>query len=109
MAQPNVRTVCYVEREAYPIQILVKKMEEGCMDKAPLWTNVRIFDCEPWRGKVDCVFGGIPCQPASFAGQRKGKDDERWLWDDTLNIVDRLRPKLCFFENVPGLITLLLK
>lgn len=55
------RTVCYVEREAYAASVLVSRMEEGRLDLAPVWSDLSTFDPEPWRGLVDCVFGGIPC------------------------------------------------
>ena len=51
---------------------------------------------------------GVPCQPASSAGQRKGSADDRWLWPQTLRVVERLRPRWCVFENPLGLASLAL-
>lgn len=56
---------------------------------------------------VDVLTAGFPCQPVSSAGQRKGVDDERWLWDDIAAAIGRMdpRPRLLVLENVPGLLT----
>ena len=54
---------------------------------------------------VDLICGGVPCQPASVAGKRKGTEDERWLWPAFLDAVRALRPRLVLAENVPGLLT----
>lgn len=62
---------------------------------------------EALRGlPVDLVAGGIPCQPASHAGRRKGKDDPRWLWPDALRVVREAQPARVFFENPIGLRTI---
>jgi len=53
---------------------------------------------------VDLVCGGFPCQPVSVAGQRKGQDDERWLWPDFARILRGVRPRYVLVENVPGLL-----
>jgi len=101
---PTYRTVCYVEGEAFAVQHLVKKMEEGRLDHAPIWSNVRTFDGEPWRGKVDFISGGFPCQPYSSAGKQLAHQDPRDLWPDFVRIVGEVRPSFLFFENVPGIV-----
>lgn len=98
------RTVCYVEIEVSAATILAKRMEEGYLDKAPIWTNLKTFDPKPWRGKVDILTGGFPCQPFSVAGHQRGEDDERNLWPDTARLIWRLRPPIVFLENVPGIL-----
>lgn len=102
MAQPNARTVCFVEIEAFACEILATRMEDKTMDEAPIWTDLRTFDGKPWRGLVDCITAGYPCQPFSVAGKQKGKDDPRHLWPDVFRVVQEISPRLCFFENVPG-------
>jgi len=102
LAQPNARTVCYVEIEAFACEILAMRMEDKTMDEAPVWTDLRSFNGKPWRGIVDCITAGYPCQPFSVAGKQKGKDDPRHLWPDVYRIVREVQPRLCFFENVPG-------
>lgn len=101
---PDYRTVCYVEGEAFAASHLVKKMEEGRMDNAPIWSNVRTFDGKPWRGKVDILSGGFPCQPYSGAGKQMGKEDPRDLWIDFVRIIGEVRPRFLFFENVPNIV-----
>jgi DNA (cytosine-5)-methyltransferase 1 len=102
LAVPDSRVVCYVEREAYLCEVLVRRMEEGCLDEAPVWTNVRTFAGSPWRGHVDLVIGGYPCQPFSSAGKRLGEADPRHLWPLVLEVVRALRPRRVLLENVPG-------
>lgn len=106
LARRDASTVCYCEIEAYCIQVLVERIKEGWLDDAPIWSDLKAFDCEPWRGKVDCVIGGYPCQPFSTAGQRRGADDPRHLWPNIRAIVECLKPSECFFENVAGHLSL---
>src|SRR3990167_9290588 len=94
LAVPTSRVVCYVEREAPAIALLVAHMQASDLDDAPCWTDIRSFDGRPWRGIVDCIIGGIPCQPWSVAGKRKGADDDRNLWPDTLRIIREIGPRI---------------
>ncbi len=100
------QTVGYVEREAYATAVLVARMEDKALDPAPVWDDLATFDCGPWRGVVDIVSGGYPCQPFSHAGKRGGADDERHLWPHVRRIVEETAPALCFFENVGGHLSL---
>ena len=106
LAVPNARTILFVERESYACEVLATRMQEGSLDCAPVWTDIRTFDGKPWRGVVDCVVGGYPCQPFSFAGKRAGENDERHLWPDIARIVAEVEPAFCFFENVSGHLSL---
>ena len=103
MASEDARTICYVEREAFAIASLVEAMEAGRLDQAPVWTDLRTFDGKAWRGVVDTLIGGIPCQPHSIAGLQRGEDDERDLWPDTARIIADAQPGRVFLENVPGI------
>lgn len=104
IALPEYRCVCYVEREAYPAAILVSRMAEGILDEAPIWDDVETFDGRPWRGKVDIISAGFPCQPWSCAGERRGLEDIRWLWPSIQRIIRHIRPRYVFLENVPGIL-----
>ena len=100
LAEPTARTVCYVEIEAFACEILARRMEEKRLDAAPIWTNLKTFDGRPWRGKVDCITGGYPCQPFSVAGKKLGTNDPRHLWSDIKRLITEIEPPICFFENV---------
>ena len=100
----NFKTVCYVEGEAYAAACLVSQMEKGWIHEAPIWSNVRTFDGKQWRGKVDIISGGFPCQPFSKAGKQKGKDDERHLWPDISRIIGEVQPSIVVLDNVPNVI-----
>lgn len=96
------RVVGYCEREVFCQTVLMARIQDKALDDAPICDNLSDID-ERWRGKVDWIVAGFPCQPWSCAGTRNGKQDERWIWDDILGVIDRVKPRFCFFENVPGL------
>jgi DNA (cytosine-5)-methyltransferase 1 len=98
------QTVAFVEGEAFAASNLVKKMEEGSLAPAPIWSDLRTFDGIPWRGKVDVLSAGFPCQPFSIAGKREGVEDERHLWPSVSRIIGEVRPSIIVLENVPGVI-----
>jgi len=104
LAIPNFRCVCFVEREAYAAGILTARMEEGHLDQAPIWDDIGTFDGRPWRGRVDLISSGFPCQPFSQAGTLKKKEDDRWLWPIIARIIGEVGPEYVFLENVPGLL-----
>ncbi|WP_295049739.1 DNA cytosine methyltransferase, partial [uncultured Paracoccus sp.] len=79
---------------------LVARMEEASLDDAPLWDDVATFDGRPWRGAVDIVTAGYPCQPFSVAGKRRGADDPRHLWPHVARIIGEVEPPFVFLENV---------
>lgn len=106
IAEPNFRTVCFVEWEAFAAATIVARMEDEALDNAPVWDDVTTFDGKPWRGKVHIITGGYPCQPFSFAGLRKGEKDPRHLWPDIKRIINEVEPVWCFFENVEGHLSL---
>ena len=94
--------VCYVEIEATASAILASRMEEGALPPGPIWDDLHTFDGSAWRGLVDGIVGGYPCQPFSTAGRQRGFDDERNLWPAIERLVSVVRPGWCFFENVEG-------
>lgn len=57
-------------------------------------------------GYPDVIAGGVPCQPASLVGKRRGSEDERWMWPDTLRIIGELRPGFAILENPRAILTL---
>ena len=101
LAVPGYRTVAYVEREAYAAGRLAALAVQGYLDEAPIWDDLRTFDGLPWRGRVDIIAAGFPCQPFSQAGPRTGVADPRWLWPRIIEIVRDIRPAYVFLENSP--------
>lgn len=101
----NARPVCYMEREAFACAHLVAAIEQGLMAPAPLWSDVTTFNGRVWRGVVDCVIGGIPCQPHSQAGKQLGEDDERDLWSDARRIIVQSGAWGVLIENVEGMLS----
>jgi len=97
------RTVCHVEGEAYAASVLIKKIQEGTIYEAPVWSNVKTFNGEPWRSKVDIITGGFPCQPHSSAGKLLAEEDPRNLWPDVKRIISEVRPRFLFLENVSNI------
>jgi DNA (cytosine-5)-methyltransferase 1 len=106
---PSCRTIAHVEVEAFACANLVAKMEAGELDSCPLWTNLKTFDGKPFRGLVDILSGGFPCQPFSCAGLQKGDEDPRHLFPSILNVIQDTRPRVVFLENVEGIISAKLK
>jgi len=105
IAVRNLATVAYVEREAYAAAVLVARMEDETLDRAPVWDDVTTFDGKPFRGLVDIVSGGFPCQDLSVAGKRAGIDGERsGLWSEFARLIGEIRPRYVFIENVSGLL-----
>jgi DNA (cytosine-5)-methyltransferase 1 len=102
IALGDYRTVCYVEREVYCASVIVARMAEQALCEAPVWDDISTFDGRPWRGVVDIITSGDPCQPFSVAGQRQGKSDERYLWPHVERIIREVEPKFVFLENVAG-------
>ena len=80
-----------------------RKVLEHHFPNSESFTDVKQFDGFAWRGRVDIISGGFPCQPYSAAGKRLGKDDERHLWPEMLRIIREVAPTYVVGENVRGL------
>ncbi len=100
------RTVCAVEWEPYPASVLLARQNDGILPPFPIWDDVQTFDGKPWRGIVDVVSGGFPCQDISVAGGGKGLEGERsGMWKEMARIIGEVRPRYAFVENSPMLVT----
>ncbi|RSE16427.1 DNA cytosine methyltransferase [Acinetobacter johnsonii] len=100
------RTVCAVEREAYPAQVLAQRQNDGILPPFPIWSDVLSFDGKPWRGIVDVISGGFPCQDISSAGKGAGIDGARsGMWSQMARIISEVRPRFVFVENSPMLVS----
>jgi len=98
----------YVEFNQYCQQVIRQRIEDGFIDRAPIFTDVREFlqsgAAEQYRGFADVVTAGFPCQPHSRIGKRAGKDDERDLWPETYSTIRVVRPRFVLLENNPGIL-----
>jgi len=98
------RTVCAVEIEDYPRRVLLARQRDGILPRFPIWDDVTTFDGRPWRGRVDVVSGGFPCQDISECGQSRGITGERsGLWSEMARIIREIQPAFAFVENSPML------
>jgi DNA (cytosine-5)-methyltransferase 1 len=98
------QTVCAVEWEPYPASVLVARQNDGLLPPFPIWDDVQTFDGKPWRGIVDVVSGGFPCQDISSAGRGAGIDGERsGMWREMARIIHEVQPRFAFVENSPML------
>ena len=98
------RTVCAVEYNSYAASVLLARQNDGILPPFPIWDDVRTFDGRPWRGIVDVVSGGFPCQDISVAGKGAGITGERsGMWAHMARIIGEVRPRFAFIENSPML------
>ena len=99
-----LRTVAFLEREAYPAACLAARIEEGSLDAAPVWSDLLTFNACAWRGAVDGIVAGFPCQDLSLAGRRAGLDGKRsGLFFNILDIAHACGAWFLFLENVAGI------
>ena len=98
------RTVCAVEWQPFAIGILCQRQNDGILFPFPVWDDIRTFDGRPWRGVVDVVSGGFPCQDISSAGKGAGITGERsGLWLEMARVIGEVRPSYVLVENSPML------
>jgi len=99
------RTVCAVEWEQYPASVLCARQNDKILPPFPIWDDVQTFAGNPWRGIVDVVSGGFPCQDISVAGKGDGLDGKRSsMWRHMARIIGEVRPRYAFVENSPMLV-----
>ncbi len=97
-------TVCAVEIEKYPREVLLQRQRDGILSPFPIWDDICTFDGRPWKGAVDIISGGFPCQDISAAGKGIGITGSRsGLWKEMSRVVCEVRPRFVFVENSPML------
>lgn len=92
-------TVQFVEIDKFCHKVLNKNFPN-----VPIHDDIKTFDGTKYRGTVDVLTGGFPCQPYSSAGKRLGKEDERHLWPEMLRVIGEVQPTFIVGENVYGLV-----
>lgn len=88
------------------IQEFPRRVLEYWYPNSISYEDITKTDFTPWQGKIDILTAGFPCQPFSCAGQRKGADDDRYLWPETLRAVCEIQPSWFVGENVVGLLSM---
>jgi DNA (cytosine-5)-methyltransferase 1 len=101
-------TVCAVEIEPYCRKVLLQRQRDGILPRFPIWDDVRTFDGRPWRGLVDVVCGGFPCQDISIAANSAGggvgiTGARSGLWSEMARIICEVQPSIVLVENSPML------
>lgn len=91
--------VFQVEIDSFCQQVLAKNFPE-----VERHGDIKTFDGTKYRGAVDIISGGFPCQPFSTAGKRKGTKDDRYLWPEMLRVIREVQPTYVVGENVYGLV-----
>lgn len=99
--------VLAVEKEDYCCKILQERKEDGWYPELHIHCgDIREFDFKPYRGRVDCIAAGFPCQDISAAGRGAGLDGDRsgLVWE-VFRAIDEIQPKIVFLENSPNIRT----
>lgn len=101
-----VHPASYCEIDPYCQSVLLQRMQEGNMPKAPIWDDVRTItrDVLADLGAIDIIYGGFPCQDISVAGHGKGLEGERsGLFFEIVRLAEEIKPTFVFLENVPAI------
>ena len=96
----GIETVAFCEKDIFCQKVLARHWPD-----VPIFTDVYELRGDQFEG-IDIMYGGFPCQPFSVAGKQKGKDDARHLWPEVARLVGEIKPRWCFFENVPGILNI---
>ena len=97
--------VCAVEIEEYPRKVLLQRQRDGILPRFPIWDDIQTFDGRPWKGRVQVVAGGFPCQDISAAGKGAGIEGKRsGLWGEMARVIGEIQPRFVFVENSPLLV-----
>lgn len=94
--------IFHCEKDAF-----CKKVLKHYWPQAQSYEDIYQFNATGYRGYVDIISGGFPCQPFSSAGRRKGKADDRYLWPEARRVIMEAQPEWIVLENVAGLFTIL--
>ncbi|HRY32086.1 MAG TPA: DNA (cytosine-5-)-methyltransferase [Bacteroidales bacterium] len=95
--------VFQVEKDDWCRKVLAKNFP-----KTERFVDIKDFTGHEYTNRIDVISGGFPCQPFSVAGQRKGKDDDRYIWEEMLRVIATIKPTWVIGENVTGIIGLAL-
>lgn len=95
-------TKFWVEPDAFCQQIL-----KYYYPQADGYDYIQNHNYEKYKGTIDVLTAGFPCQPASTAGKRKGAEDNRFIWPAVMQAIIECGPGIAVLENVAGLLSIL--
>lgn len=93
----GINTIQFVEIDGFCQKVLMKNFPD-----VPIHSDIKSFNCNT---QIDFLTGGFPCQPFSLAGNKKGINDDRYLWPEMFRIIKQCQPRWIIAENVPGIIS----
>ena len=97
----GMETVAFCEQDEYCKKVLRRHWPD-----VPIHNDIKELNGNEYRGSVELVCGGFPCQPYSVAGERRGKEDDRALWKEMYRVIREVQPAWVFGENVTGIISM---
>lgn len=101
-----VKTVAYCEIGRYQQAVLLSLMEDKKIQQCPIWDDVKTFPSDTFKGHIDIIFAGFPCQDISVAGHGIGLDGKRSrLFFEIMRISEKIKPSFIFLENVSAIIS----
>lgn len=106
---PNFKDIRNIYRYANEYPDCECCEEKWCARHEKHFSDCECIGCQQWEEEYeypDVITAGVPCQPASLVGERRGADDERWLWPETIRVISVLRPRFAVFENPAAILTL---
>ena len=98
-----------LHRQEYVVETVCNDLErEGYywFPNSKSYEDITKTNFTEWRGKINVLTGGFPCQPFSCAGQRKGAEDDRYLWPEMLRAIREIQPDWVVGENVAGILSM---
>jgi DNA (cytosine-5)-methyltransferase 1 len=101
LERAGMETVAFCENDKFCQKVLAKHWPD-----VPVHNNIEELDGREYKGTVDLICGGFPCQPFSVAGGQRGKEDDRALWPEMLRVIREVEPLWVIGENVPGIINM---
>ena len=103
---PYIETIAYCEKDKYCQSVLLSRMSDGLLSNAPIWDNIRSLSSDTLPEGIDIIYGGSPCQQLSTHNPMgkglAGKDSI--LFFELTRLVNEIRPKFVFLENVHGIV-----
>ncbi len=101
-----VRPVAYCEIDTYCQGVLLSRMADESLCNAHIWDDIKTLDGTKFKGKIDIIYGGFPCQNISITGRGEGLEGERsGLFFEIIRLAKEIEPKFIFLENVPAIIS----